>query len=352
MIATDVNRDGYEDILSVHTRNGNYEFAWLQNDGRGGFQKRIISESSQHYGTPAIADVDGDGIQELLVPVYASERLLQFTFQADGNFAVKEIDSSATGIVSVTAGDFDGDGDLDILTARADTVPMMYYENRNPLTPGDFNRDGDVDGRDFLAWQRGGSPHGLNFTDLSDWQHNYDGPAANIAGDYHRDGDVNGRDLLAWQRNPDVGALGDWQSNYGRSNVDLLSASKSRDDTDGVTDSSAGSLREGHLAMLISAADADKIKIASRNSQGIFASHEWLVPGLSGAESESDILAGGLPCEELPEDPIFGPFFTTHNTMGWDDLSSVSRDGDDDAYDAIFADWDESVAISLRKSIA
>ncbi len=38
---------------------------------------------------------------------------------------------------------------------------------------GDFDNDGDVDGRDFLAWQRGGSPSPLSSADLTTWQSNY-----------------------------------------------------------------------------------------------------------------------------------------------------------------------------------
>jgi hypothetical protein len=38
---------------------------------------------------------------------------------------------------------------------------------------GDFDSDGDVDGRDFLAWQRGSSPAPLSGADLAAWQDNY-----------------------------------------------------------------------------------------------------------------------------------------------------------------------------------
>ena len=38
---------------------------------------------------------------------------------------------------------------------------------------GDFDNDGDVDGRDFLAWQRGNSPSPLSAGDLASWQSNY-----------------------------------------------------------------------------------------------------------------------------------------------------------------------------------
>ncbi|TWU28155.1 beta strand repeat-containing protein [Bythopirellula polymerisocia] len=41
---------------------------------------------------------------------------------------------------------------------------------------GDFDGDGDVDGRDFLVWQRGGSPNGINSGDLAVWQAQYGNP--------------------------------------------------------------------------------------------------------------------------------------------------------------------------------
>lgn len=43
-------------------------------------------------------------------------------------------------------------------------------------TPGDFDEDGDVDGRDFLVWQRGGSPEPRSTKDLNDWRTNYGSP--------------------------------------------------------------------------------------------------------------------------------------------------------------------------------
>ncbi len=40
---------------------------------------------------------------------------------------------------------------------------------------GDFDNDGDVDGRDFLLWQRGGSPTPFSAGDLAAWQAMYGG---------------------------------------------------------------------------------------------------------------------------------------------------------------------------------
>ena len=36
--------------------------------------------------------------------------------------------------------------------------------------PGDFDGNGSVDGKDFLVWQRGGSPMGTHAADMASWQ--------------------------------------------------------------------------------------------------------------------------------------------------------------------------------------
>jgi hypothetical protein len=48
-------------------------------------------------------------------------------------------------------------------------------------TPGDFDLDGDVDGRDFLTWQRGGSPSPYSAIDLQTWQGAYGAPLVAIS---------------------------------------------------------------------------------------------------------------------------------------------------------------------------
>jgi hypothetical protein len=41
--------------------------------------------------------------------------------------------------------------------------------------PGSFDTDYDADGRDFLLWQRGLSPHALSAADLAEWQASFGG---------------------------------------------------------------------------------------------------------------------------------------------------------------------------------
>lgn len=69
----------------------------------------------------------------------------------------------------VTSGTVD---DFQFLTSCEGSCDSLTAE------PGDFDGDGMVDGRDFLAWQRGISPNPLSAPELAEWQANYGNAAA------------------------------------------------------------------------------------------------------------------------------------------------------------------------------
>ena len=75
-----------------------------------------------------------------------------------------------------------GNGDLPNAGGTFEQITYTFASNPNPGTPGDFDGDDDVDGRDFLAWQRGESPNSLSAGDLADWQNNFGaGPLAAVS---------------------------------------------------------------------------------------------------------------------------------------------------------------------------
>ncbi len=81
-----------------------------------------------------------------------------------------------------------GSGPIDIIPTgfqitinKSTTAPWVGYIDNVRFSstdgiPGDFDGDGDVDGRDFLAWQRGNSPIPFSAEDLALWQTSYPGP--------------------------------------------------------------------------------------------------------------------------------------------------------------------------------
>jgi hypothetical protein len=73
----------------------------------------------------------------------------------------------------------DGNGD----SGSVIDVGAIELQEAPPADSADFDEDGDIDGRDFLAWQRGFGSAG----------------AAKEDGDANNDGDVDGDDLGVWQ---------------------------------------------------------------------------------------------------------------------------------------------------------
>ncbi len=69
---------------------------------------------------------------------------------------------------------------LDDVDLLIDNFKLEIFGS-NAGIPGDFDGDGDADGRDFLLWQRGGSPDPFSPGDLEDWQEAYtNGPLAAV----------------------------------------------------------------------------------------------------------------------------------------------------------------------------
>ncbi len=58
-----------------------------------------------------------------------------------------------------------------------DNVKVEIFGSNAAGLPGDFDNDGDVDGRDFLAWQRGETTPAFGAAKLAEWQNAYNGGA-------------------------------------------------------------------------------------------------------------------------------------------------------------------------------
>ncbi|MDZ4657045.1 MAG: hypothetical protein SH868_05635 [Bythopirellula sp.] len=99
---------------------------------------------------------DGDGNTQTTPPqgVYmAALQVRAAGFETSDPFLFVHRTSSVSNVVR------------DLATEWAD----LNYDSLFGL-PGDFDQDGDVDGRDFLAWQRGESPLSWSPDDLAEWQ--------------------------------------------------------------------------------------------------------------------------------------------------------------------------------------
>lgn len=122
---------------------------------------------------------DGDALDTVEVLTYADPNpegialLGPMAIGSTGSLLAAGIQWGTNGLFELT--DQNGDGDaFDVAETRLYAeIPIVWDVISVECRPGDFDCDDDVDGRDFLIWQRGGSPSPLSETDLADWRAHY-----------------------------------------------------------------------------------------------------------------------------------------------------------------------------------
>ncbi|MEX2171178.1 MAG: VCBS repeat-containing protein [Pirellulales bacterium] len=180
-VIDDVDHDGDLDILSI-VAQGHQEMWWFENDGKGNFQPHLLWKERPGMGYNAFQwiDFDGDGDKDIIavagnnmemadpplksmhgVYVYVQTAPMQFT---------KTHFLRMDGATKALAGDYDGDGDLDIAAIsaypdwRADspvvfvlftnegegqftpsTIPAAFSGQPITMDAGDLDSDGDLD---------------------------------------------------------------------------------------------------------------------------------------------------------------------------------------------------------------
>lgn len=179
IVVLDVDGDG--DIDIVNTNAGSSNLSLLINDGAGQFAAPVFFEGggSGEWALGA-ADMDGDGILDLVVGAQQSQELIVQRCRGDATFALAGRGSAGGRVWMVTCGDLNRDGHADVAGVNGESnnaaivfgdgagglsAPQIYTPDRFPLASdvGDIDGDGDLDwmtasySGDFLLFANDGS---------------------------------------------------------------------------------------------------------------------------------------------------------------------------------------------------
>jgi uncharacterized delta-60 repeat protein len=135
--AADLNGDGFIDVLSASMDS--QKIAWYENDGHGSFTQHVITHNGDGLTDNAsgvfAADLDGDGLQDILSSSYYDDKIAWYRNQGDGTFGPQQvISTSALRAGSVYAVDLNGDGLMDVLSSSVDGNTVSCYLNNGDGT--------------------------------------------------------------------------------------------------------------------------------------------------------------------------------------------------------------------------
>lgn len=129
----DIDGDGDQDVVSAIS--GSDSTAWHENlDGQANFGPlQLISTNVQDVRFVTTTDIDGDGAEDVLTTCFGDDMILwNRNENGIGNFGNNQIIANdAIGATVCDAGDLDGDGDTDVVSANRNDNTVAWYENLN-----------------------------------------------------------------------------------------------------------------------------------------------------------------------------------------------------------------------------
>lgn len=135
--AGDFNNDGKIDVVAAISANGiNDTIKWFENDGEENFTLHEISSTTDNSWSVYVIDFDVDGDLDVISGSAHSSFSPIFWHENDGsgNFTSHVVTTERASPRSVSAADFDGDGNLDVASASHDDDTIAWHE---------FGVDGD-----------------------------------------------------------------------------------------------------------------------------------------------------------------------------------------------------------------
>ena len=119
--AADLDRDGDLDVMSAS--NLDDKIAWYENLGNGKFGlQKVVSTAADWANSVYAADIDGDTLNDILSASCLDGKIAWYKNLGGGTFASQSVIATINNARQVSAYDFDGDGNMDILSTSSGNV--------------------------------------------------------------------------------------------------------------------------------------------------------------------------------------------------------------------------------------
>ena len=157
----DLNGDNFPEVATANVYDDN--FTTFMNDGAGALTKlQTLDTGGANEFAIEAADMNGDGLLDLVLGTYTSQEVFVYLSQGDGTFQQSARTASGGATWQLGTGDLNGDGFADVVTGNSEhdnagilfgdgtgglAAVRTYATGEHPLAVdlGDLDGDGDLD---------------------------------------------------------------------------------------------------------------------------------------------------------------------------------------------------------------
>jgi len=145
--SNDFNLDGYPDLAIPNYVFGNTtNLSIILNNGDGTFGSPVTYAAGEEPWNVTSGDYDSDGDPDVILSNNLSGTLSYFLNNGNGTFATQVIISVGNLPVTLINGDFDGDGDVDIISANntSESISILFNINESPIIESTFPQQNEL----------------------------------------------------------------------------------------------------------------------------------------------------------------------------------------------------------------